>query len=402
MTASERKDRKPTVCLVTGISDLLPIRAHLNNLVAQLATICGRVVVFSGSGLDREYDNVRLLRLDGAGEPGRGSGAFPIRFLRRVTAFLHRHGIIVRNLLRLSRQLDAVVFYVGASHFVLPVLCARLLCRKTLLIVTESRCQMERAAGHRWDAARYRLFEGITRWLANRIGVESPACIDALDLGRWRGKIDVFGAAYVDTTVFRPATPEPDRGASVGLIARLERAKGIREFLAAMPAVAAQHPGVRFLIGGDGDLFAQAETDTRELASQGRAVLSGWIEFEHLPSCLNRLAFLVLPSYSEGLPVIVQYGMACGAVVLATPVGGVPDLIIDGETGFIITDSSAASIEACIARALQHPDPERIRQNARRLIEREYGFDVCVRRLAHVLERERTHPGSSPFGRSGP
>ena len=67
--------------------------------------------------------------------------------------------------------------------------------------------------------------------------------------------------------------------------------------------------------------------------------LVGWISHDELPSYLNMLKLLVVPSYTEGLPNIVIEAMSCGTPVLATPVGGVPDLIEDGITGFILEDN---------------------------------------------------------------
>lgn len=114
--------------------------------------------------------------------------------------------------------------------------------------------------------------------------------------------------------------------------------------------------------------------------------LTGWILHDELPEYLNELKLLILPSYTEGLPGIVQEGMACGTVVLATPVGGIPDLIKDEETGFIMEDNTPECIAKNVIRALKHPDLERIVKNARKLIEDEYSYEVIVRKCGDSLD----------------
>ena len=84
--------------------------------------------------------------------------------------------------------------------------------------------------------------------------------------------------------------------------------------------------------------------------------------------------------------------MACGTPVLATPVGGVPDLIKDGETGFIMEDNSPQCIAKNVTKVLKHPGLEEIAQNGRKLIEEQYIFKVIVeecRRALAVLPKDK-------------
>ena len=78
--------------------------------------------------------------------------------------------------------------------------------------------------------------------------------------------------------------------------------------------------------------------------------------------------------------------MACGTPVLATSVGGVPDLIKDDETGFIMVDNSPECIAKNVMRALEHLNPERIGENARALVEREFTYEVAVERYRKILK----------------
>ena len=112
-----------------------------------------------------------------------------------------------------------------------------------------------------------------------------------------------------------------------------------------------------------------------------------WISHDELPNCLNQLRLLVLPSYTEGLPNIMLEAMACGTPVLATPVGAIPDVIIDGKTGFIMENNSPECIAENVIRALNSsPDLEQIAEDGRRFVEENFTFERVVERWKGVLE----------------
>ena len=111
-----------------------------------------------------------------------------------------------------------------------------------------------------------------------------------------------------------------------------------------------------------------------------------WIPHDKLPDFLNELKLVVLPSYTEGLPNLMIEAMACGTLVLATPVGAIPDVINDGETGFIMENNSPECIAENAIRALEHPNLEEVVKNARELVEREFMYDAAVERYKKILE----------------
>ena len=78
--------------------------------------------------------------------------------------------------------------------------------------------------------------------------------------------------------------------------------------------------------------------------------------------------------------------MGCGTSVLATSVGGVPDLIKDGETGFIMEDNSPECIAENVIRALDHLELEKIVKNARALVERDFTYEAAVERYRKLLK----------------
>lgn len=99
--------------------------------------------------------------------------------------------------------------------------------------------------------------------------------------------------------------------------------------------------------------------------------LTGWIPHDKLPDYLNMLKLVVLPSYTEGLPNIMLEAMACGTAVLATSVGGIPDVIKDGDTGFIMENNSPECVAENVIMVLNDSNLDRIVKNAKELIEKE-------------------------------
>ena len=85
-------------------------------------------------------------------------------------------------------------------------------------------------------------------------------------------------------------------------------------------------------------------------------------------------------------PTVHDYAMACGTPVLSTPVGAIPDVIIDGKTGFIMENNSPECIAANVIRALSSPDLERIAEAGRRFVEENFTFENVVARWKEVLE----------------
>ncbi|KAB7622854.1 glycosyltransferase [Alkalilimnicola sp. S0819] len=150
----------------------------------------------------------------------------------------------------------------------------------------------------------------------------------------------------------RRAMGLPARGPLLLAAGRLSPEKGHRHLLAAMPAILKAHPSAQLLIAGDGPL-------REELLSGVGGALRAHV---HLPGfCrevhgLFRAAdLLVLPSLSEGMPNVLLEAMALELPVVATRVGGVPELLQNGRLGVLVEPASPAALaEACIA-ALDHP-----------------------------------------------
>jgi glycosyltransferase involved in cell wall biosynthesis len=142
------------------------------------------------------------------------------------------------------------------------------------------------------------------------------------------GKIRLISAMYIDTNIFKPLNVE--KKYDLIFVGRLEENKGIMLFLDAVKL-----SGLRAIIVGTGPL---KETIKEKVATEKiNVVLHGWAKDSvEVASLMNESRLLVMPSYNEGGPRVILEAMACGVPVLATPVGIVPDVVHNMESGMII------------------------------------------------------------------
>jgi glycosyltransferase involved in cell wall biosynthesis len=211
---------------------------------------------------------------------------------------------------------------------------------------------------------------------------------DLLDLPPDRSRV-IFGGA--DPTRFRPDASEPRSG--VLFLGRLTPHKGIDRLIQALPA------GAGLMVAGSGG--HDAEWPERgyvdrlhELAatSPGRVTFTGPVDDQDLPALLRRAAVLALPSVdvtcygravaiSELLGLSVLEAMASGTPVVASKIGGVPEVVSDGETGFLVAPGDVAALSDRLATLLANRSlRERMGEHARALVCERFTWESCAQR----------------------
>jgi glycosyltransferase involved in cell wall biosynthesis len=148
-------------------------------------------------------------------------------------------------------------------------------------------------------------------------------------------------------------------GGPVVMVGRLNPEKDIETLLRAVPLILRQHPDFRLEIAGGGPCLAAL----RRLAEEGLR-LDNSVRFlgeiRDIATLLARASVFVLPSLTEGISLTLLEAMARGLPVVATRVGGNPEVVVDGETGFLVPAQSPSDLAAAILRV--HRDPARGRQ----------------------------------------
>ena len=172
----------------------------------------------------------------------------------------------------------------------------------------------------------------------------------------------------------------------VGVVARLEPEKGHPTLLEAWPLVLHAVPDAYLLIVGEGSRRDALEAQARELRIAHRVVFTG--RRDDVPAVTAALDVAVLPSYREAQGMAILEAMALSRPVVASNVGGIPEMIEDGVTGLLVPPHDAEALSAAIVRLLNepsargHPGSRRARHGPRPLLHRadDRGHRVDLRR----------------------
>ncbi len=150
------------------------------------------------------------------------------------------------------------------------------------------------------------------------------------------------------------APPSGAAASAIGVIGRLSPEKGVDRALEVLAMVARRRPDARLVIAGEGP---EEETLRRQAQALGVAQSVSWLGYrEDLGDVYRQLAVVLIPSRSEGLPNVALEAMASGVPVVASAVGGLAEIITDGENGFLLGPDDTEGLAGRIAELLEHPD----------------------------------------------
>ncbi len=164
---------------------------------------------------------------------------------------------------------------------------------------------------------------------------------------------------------------------------RLVEKNGISDVIEALPRLPAK---IKFLILGTGELENQLKDLAANLHVSDRVIFAGFIEHLDLPKYLKISEIFIRPSLSEGLGNSFIEAMAAGIPVIGTPVGGIPDFLIDGKTGYFCDVRSPKNIAEVAQKVIFN---SKIRQdiieNAKELVIKQYDWNLIVERMKNEV-----------------
>jgi glycosyltransferase involved in cell wall biosynthesis len=160
----------------------------------------------------------------------------------------------------------------------------------------------------------------------------------------------------------------------VGAVGSLYPVKGHRYLVAAMADVLQKAPNTWLLLAGRGELEQELKEEAQRLGIAERVRFLGLRQ--DVPKLLAVMDVFVLPSLSEGLSIALLEAMRAGRPVVATRVGGNPELVIEGKTGFLVAAEDAPALAQAILKLLEDSNQAKtFGARARRLVEQQYTLD---------------------------
>ncbi len=252
----------------------------------------------------------------------------------------------VRTLVRLTRVTDAALIHANGSRAMAYAgVAGRLASRPTLwhVRIAERDGLVDRAL-----CALATVVLATSRAVARRIAW-APAKIRLVPNG-------------VDLKRFAPRPPSATVRSSLGVppsapivvsIGRHVPEKGYRHLVDGAALLARTKPGVHWILVGDGELRGELEAQARRLGLAPHVRFAGWRD--DVAEVLALADVFVLPSESEGFGRVLVEAMAMGRPVVATNVGGIPDIVLDGETGLLVEPADPAALASAVGALLDEP-----------------------------------------------
>jgi glycosyltransferase involved in cell wall biosynthesis len=180
----------------------------------------------------------------------------------------------------------------------------------------------------------------------------------------------------IDPAIF-PAREYSTRLRRIAIVACLREEKRIDVLVTAASTILARYPDAEFLIAGEGTCRDQLLTLARDTGVMDRFRFLG--HRDDVPAVLAEADVFVLPSRSEASPNSIIEAMAAGLPVVATNVGGIPELVLEGRTGRLVPPGNPDALARALLDLLEHPElAAEFGRAGRRRIEETYSFDRMV------------------------
>ena len=200
-------------------------------------------------------------------------------------------------------------------------------------------------------------------------------------------ELDWFLDSKVDPAAVRREFGIPEDAPVVGKIARLFSLKGHDQLLDAAPEIVRRHPNVRFLLIGDGLLYEHLRSRAREAGILDNFVFAGLIPRERIPEMIAGMDVVVHTSLREGLARVLPQALAMGKPCVSFDLDGAPEVVIPGETGFLVKPGDVRELADAISELLANPLLRaRMGEAGRHRVDPAFRAETMVEQIASVYQ----------------
>lgn len=236
----------------------------------------------------------------------------------------------------------------------------------------------------------YTSFDNLTLGMAHRLIAVSGALAQELrERGAAQDKVVIIPNGIelaLFESVYRQAKqPLAGTDAVVGTIGRMVGVKDQKTFLAAAAIVLKASPKTRFYLVGDGPLREELELQAKNLGLAEQITFTGFRR--DIPELMAKMDVFVLSSLMEGLPITLLEAMALGRPVVVTKVGGMPEVVKDGQTGYLVPPEDHLLMAEAILKIIANPTlGAAMGESGRRQAEENYTFEHMAARYSDQYE----------------
>lgn len=194
----------------------------------------------------------------------------------------------------------------------------------------------------------------------------------------------------VDNEGITPTPPgrSPDQsvGAKIGYVGRLVDGKGLEDLFEAVKILKSQNVEFNCLMFGTGPLEAQLKKMANNLNIEDKIEWRGFAPYSKVPEALSQIDIFVYPSWHEGFGRSIMEALAMEKAVVATRVGGIPDLIKDGENGFLVEPHNPEALSKKIKELMENKDlREKFGKAGREWVSKNFNWDEGIRKFANLF-----------------
>jgi len=171
-------------------------------------------------------------------------------------------------------------------------------------------------------------------------------------------------------------------------VGRLAKQKGLEYLLRAVPITLKETKDIAFLIAGEGGLKKELEALAQQLGVNQQVKFLDFIPDSELPKYYAACDVFVLPSVYEPFGMVLLEAMAAGKPVVATAVGGIPEIVFHGKNGFLVKPKEPKELANAILTLSHHHDlAMSMGQVGRRIVERDYSWEIITARVVKLYEK---------------
>jgi len=192
--------------------------------------------------------------------------------------------------------------------------------------------------------------------------------------------------AFYDVEI-KPAT----QNKKMVCVGRLCEQKGQQLLVEAAVKLSQEGEDFQLVLAGDGPMRKDIEKLIKEHGLESKITITGWISSARVRDELLDCTALVLPSFAEGLPVVIMEAMALARPVVTTYIAGIPELVINGENGWLIPAGSLDALTAAMRKLLHSKDTDiaKMGQHARERVLQRHNIDIEAAKLAHFIKQSQ-------------